>query len=169
MDAMDCILTRRSIRKYTGDIIPDDIIDELLKAAMSAPAAGSQDPWHFILIKDRAVLEKVPEVHPYARMVPDAYAAILVCWDPTIEKHKGFGEQDCSAATENILLAAQARGLGAVWLGCYPREDRVNGLRGLLGIPEHVIPFALVPFGRPDEEKGPALRWKEDRIHRNGW
>ncbi len=169
MDALKAILSRRSIRKYLPKPVPAPIIKEILKAAMSAPSAGNQQPWHFVVIDDPQILGRVPSCHPYAAMVPEAPLAILVCGDLESDIHRGYWVQDCSAATENILLAATALGLGSVWLGVYPRQDRVLGLKKLLGIPERIVPFALVPIGWPAEEKPPPNRYRKSRIHRNGW
>lgn len=169
MDAMEAILTRRSIRKYTKQEVPDSIIREVLEAAMCAPSAGNQQPWHFVVIRDRRILDEIPKVHPHSQMVKEAPVAILVCGDLSLEKRKGFWVQDCSAATENLLLAAHAKGLGAVWLGVYPREDRVDGIRKLLDIPEHVIPFSLVPIGYPAEKSFKVNRYDASRVHYDRW
>ena len=166
---MKTILSRRSIRKYTDQPVSEQVVKELLEAAMSAPSAGNQQSWHFIVINDRQVLDEIPKVHPHSLMLKEAQVAILVCGDLQLEKHKGFWVQDCSAATENILIAVQAKGLGAVWLGVYPREERVTGLRKLLSIPDHVIPLSLIPIGYPAEEKQPASRFDTERIHYNKW
>lgn len=169
MDSLKAILTRRSIRKYTDEPVPDQIIMELLAAAMAAPSAGNEQPWHFIVINDRQILNEIPKFHPYSQMLKEASVAILVCGDEMLEKYTGYWVQDCSAATENILIAVQAKRLGAVWLGIYPIAERVTGMRELLGLPEHVIPFSLVPIGYPAEEKPPADRFDETRIHYNKW
>lgn len=166
---MKAILSRRSIRKYTPDKVPDKDIRELLEAAMAAPSAGNEQPWHFIVIDDRDVLRQIPSFHPYSHMLKEAPVAILVCGDETLEKYKGYWVQDCSAATENILIAVEEKGLGAVWLGVYPIEERVAGLRRLLGIPDHVIPFSLIPVGYPAEHKEPGNRYNEARVRRNKW
>lgn len=169
MDAYECLLTRRSIRRYKDTPISPDTIEKILRAAMSAPAARNQQLWHFVVISDKTVLSRIPAIHPHAQMAPSAACAILVCAEPALEKTPGYWEQDCSAATENILLAAHALGLGAVWCGIYPREERVKGLRELLGIPEGVIPFSLVPMGMPAEEKGRQDRYNAARVHREQW
>lgn len=169
MDAMDAILTRRSIRKYTEAAVPGDLIEEILEAAMAAPSAGNEQPWHFVVINDRELLDAIPKFHPHSKMLKQAAAAVAVCGDMTLEKHKGYWVQDCSAATQNLLLAAHALGLGAVWLGVFPREERVAGLKKLLGLPEEVVPLALVSIGYPAEKKGRADRFKEERIRYNGW
>ncbi|MBC9784652.1 nitroreductase family protein [Heliobacterium chlorum] len=166
---MDAILSRRSVRKYTDQPVSDELVKELLEAAMSAPSAGNEQPWHFIVIKDRQLLDEIPKFHPYAGMVKQSPVAIVVCGDETLEKYKGFWVQDCSAATQNILVAAQAKGIGAVWVGLYPEKGRVKALRDLLGIPEQVIPLALIPVGYPAEQLPPANRFNPERIHNNRW
>lgn len=166
---MDIILSRRSIRQYTSQPVSDELIKEILKAAMAAPSAGNEQPWHFIVIKERAILDEIPKFHQYAQMVKKASVAVLVCGDPGLERYKGYWVQDCSAATENMLLAAHAKGLGAVWCGVYPTEERVIAFRRLLGIPEEIIPFSLVPLGYPAEKKEPANRYNEERVHYNKW
>ena len=169
MEAIQAILTRRSIRTYTPEPVPDSLITEVLTAAMSAPSAGNQQPWQFVVIADRRLREEIPKFHPYAQMVPDAPVAIAVCGDLRLESYKGYWVQDCSAATQNLLLAAHARGLGAVWVGIYPKEERVQRLQTLLGLPAHVIPLALVPMGFPAERVPPATRFDSSRVHRNHW
>jgi len=170
MDAMDALFSRRSIRKYTAEAITEEVLREILEAAMSAPSAGNQQSWHFIIIDDRKILNEVPTFHPHSLMLREAPVAVLVCGDLHLEKHIGYWVQDCSAATENLLLAVHAKGLGAVWLGIYPREERVAGLRKLLAIPDHVIPFALVPIGHPSESKPPRPdRYHALKIHHNRW
>jgi nitroreductase len=166
---MDIILTRRSIRKYKQKEVPETVMYELLRAAMNAPSAGNAQPWHFVVIRDRKVLDAIPEFHPHAQMVKEASVAILVCGDSREEKFPGYWIQDCSAATQNILLAAHDRGLGAVWLGIYPREDRVEGMRRLVNIPPEVTPLSLIPVGYPAEKKKPADRFLPDRLHYDKW
>lgn len=169
MDALKAILTRRSIRKYTGEPVPDDTLNALLEAAMSAPSAGNQQPWHFVIITRNELLDKVPGLNPYAAMAKDAPAAVLVCAEPALEKYRGYWVQDCSAATQNILLAAHAMGFGAVWTGIYPDEERVRGFRDLLGLPPGIVPLSLVVVGRPAENKPPSKRYSPSRVHKNGW
>jgi nitroreductase len=169
MDAIDAILSRRSIRKYTSKPVSEDTVNELMEVAMSAPSAGNQQAWQFVVINDRQILDEVPKFHSYSAMLKEAPMAIAVCGDLQLEKNKGFWVQDCSAATQNILIAAQAMGLGAVWLGIYPREERVRGLQELLGLPEHVIPLCLIAVGHPAEEKPRANRYDASRVHWNRW
>jgi nitroreductase len=166
---MKAIRTRRSIRRFTSEPVSDDALKALLEAAMSAPSAGNQQPWEFIVIKDRAVLDDIPGVHPHAQMCQQAQAAILVCGNLERDSHRGFWVQDCAAATQNILIAATDMGLGSVWCGVHPREDRVSGLRNLLGLPDHIMPLALIPIGHPAEKKPPSERFDPARIHYNKW
>lgn len=169
MDALEAIRTRRSIRRFTGEVVPPDLITEILGAAMHAPSAGNQQPWQFVVIADRGIREEIPTFHPYAQMVREAPIAIAVCGDLRLESYKGYWVQDCSAAAENILLAAHARGLGAVWVGVYPKEDRVKRLQKLLALPTQVIPLALIPMGFPAERVPPANRFDRSRIHHDRW
>ncbi len=117
----------------------------------------------------KKILEEVPNVSLYAPMAKEASAAIVICGDPSLEKYHGFWVQDCSAATQNILLAAHALGIGAVWSGIYPLEDRASGFRKLLRIPEKIVPLSIVIMGYPVELPKPATRFKEDRIRYNKW
>jgi nitroreductase len=169
METLEAIFTRRSIRLYTPKPVSRGVIDEILRAAMSAPSAGGEQPWHFIVITDQAILAEIPKFHPYAGMLKQAHVAILVCGDPTLEKYKGYWMLDCAAATQNMLLAAHAKGLGSVWCGVYPTEDRIINLRRLLGLPEHVVPFSLIPLGFPAEIKPAQARFNGSRVHHNGW
>ena len=169
MDALGAIFSRRSIRKYTEQPVSDEAVKELLAAAMAAPSAGNEQPWHFVVMDDREILDEIPKFHPYSRMLGEAPMAILVCGDLELQKYEGYWVQDCSAATENLLIAAQAKGLGAVWLGVYPIEERVAGFRKLLGVPDHVIPFALISIGYPAEQKIRADRYDSSRVRRNRW
>ena len=169
MEAIDSILTRRSIRKFTSKPVPEDLIKKLLQCAMSAPSAGNERPWHFIVIKERGILDEVPKVSPYAAMAREASVAIVICCDINLDTHNGYWVQDCSAAVQNILIAAHALGLGAVWTGLYPKEDRVKGIQKLLGLPSHVMPLALVPIGYPAEKKEKEDRFDNNRVHYDHW
>jgi nitroreductase len=167
--SLEFILSRRSIRKYTAVPVMERDVDDLLRAAMAAPSAGNQQPWHFIVITERELLEAISGFHPYAGMTAEAPLAILACGEPALEKHPGNWMLDLSAAVENLLLAAHAKGLGAVWVGIYPVEERIRQMRELLGVPSHVVPFALIPIGHPAESKPPGGRFNVHRIHRNRW
>jgi len=144
------------------------MVTELLKAAMSAPTAGNQ-PWHFVVIRDRTTLDSITDFHPHAEMLKQASVAISISGDPTVETLKGRWLLDCAAATENILIAANALGLGACWVGIYPVEERIKALRGLLGMPDHVVPLSMVSLGHPAEKKDPPARFKAERIHYDKW
>ena len=163
------IFKRRSIRKYSKLPISDSDIENLLRAAMAAPSAGNQQPWEFILIKDKNILADITKVHPYSQMLKEAQLAIVICADLDKEKLSGYWVQDCSAATENILIESQYLGLGSVWLGVYPREDRVKGIKELLNLPVRVLPLSIVSLGYPAEKKEPSNRYDKSRIHINKW
>ena len=138
MDALDAIHTRRSIRKFEERSVAKDLVEKLLAAAMQAPSARNQQPWQFVVIDDRATLDQIPAFMPNASMVAKAPMAILVCGDLGLEKSEGYWVVDCAAAVQNMLLAAHAVGLGAVWCGVYPRENRMASLKQLLGLPENI-------------------------------
>jgi nitroreductase len=169
MDTIEAILTRRSIRRYTERAVPPEIVESLLKAAMYAPSARNAQSWHFVVITERRLLDEVPTFHPYAAMIRQAPLAILVCGDEQLEPRAAYWVENCSAATQNILLAAHALGLGAVWLGVYPNEDRVDGMRRLTGVPAHVIPMALIVIGYPAERPPTPERYDPGRVHYNTW
>ena len=167
---MNAILRRRSIRKYTNEPISEEQIHHLLEAAMSAPSARNQRPWEFLVITEPGKLEQAGEVSPYARMAKTAPLAILVCGDLRREPQQdGFWAQDCAAAAENLLIEAVELGLGAVWLGIYPIQERVAYLQGVFGLPEPVVPFALIPVGYPAETRPAPSRHDAARVHRNAW
>lgn len=169
MEALEAIFSRRSIRKYLPRAVSPEQIETLMKAAMSAPSAGNQQPWHFVIIQERSLLNEIPKIHPYSKMLHEAPVGILVCGDLNLERYQHYWMIDCSAATENLLLSANALGLGAVWLGVYPVEERISKIREMFNLPENIIPFALVALGYPAEEKPPANRFDPDRVHRDKW
>lgn len=166
---MDLIFRRRSIRKYTSQEITDVYIEKILRAAMAAPSAHNGQPWQFVVIKDKNILNSITTFHPYSKMLLEASCAIVVCGDLSDEEKEKRWVQDCSAATENMLLMATELGLGSVWLGVYPDEDRVNPLKELLGIPEHVIPLSIVSLGYPAETKKIKDKFDKSKVHFNKW
>ncbi|MGC8907486.1 MAG: nitroreductase family protein [Desulfomonilaceae bacterium] len=168
MDVMEALLTRRSIRKYLPAPLDDGVVTQLLRAAMAAPTATAQ-AYDFIVVQDRAVLSQIRSFHPHAEMLAQAPVGIVICGDPTREALPGRWIMDCSAAAENILLAAHGLGLGACWVGIYPVEERINGVRRLFGIPAHVTPLCVVAVGHPGEKKAPPDRFKVELIHREKW
>ncbi len=168
VDAIEAILSRRSIRNYTSQKVSDELIKELLEAAMSAPSAGNEQPWHFVIINDRNLLGEITRFHPYSGMLRKAQVAILVCVDLD-SGNEGFLVQDGSAATENLLIAAHAKGLGAVWLGIYPLKERIAGMLKLLDLPERILPLSLISMGYPAEEARREDRYHLARVHTNRW
>jgi nitroreductase len=171
MEVLDTIHSRRSIRKYRDEPVPEDLIQKLLAAAMQAPSACNQQPWQFVVIDEGATLAKIPGFMPNAAMAAKAPLAILVCGDLHlgVEKSEGYWVLDCAAATQNLLLAAHALGLGAVWTGVYPREQRMESLRRLVGLPENVIAHSLVVIGYPAEQVQPEERYRPERVRWNHW
>jgi nitroreductase len=166
---MNAIYARRSIRRYTKDPLSREKLLEFVKAGMNAPSAGNEQPWHFLIVTERALLQKIMEIHPYASMLSEAPAAVIVCGDTSMEKYKGFWVQDCSAATENILLEIADQGYGGVWCGVHPIEDRVKAFQKLFGLPSHVIPLSLIAVGTPAEKKEPKNVFLNERVKFNGW
>jgi len=136
---------------------------------MSAPSACNAQPWQFVVIRDRKILKEVPRINPYAAMAEHAPLAILVCGDVSLEISAGYWVVDCAAAVQNLLLAAHTLGLGAVWTGVYPQQDRIEGFRNLLNLPQQVIPHSLIPMGYPAEEPADEDRFRPDRVHLDGW
>ena len=169
MEAYEAILTRRSVRAYTDQPVSDEMIHKLLVAAMSAPSAGNGQPWQFGVITERTVLNSLAELLPFGKMLHQAPLAIVVCGETKGQPFDGYWVQDCSAATENLLLAAHALGLGGVWLGVYPREDRAAGVKRILSMPEAVTPLCVISLGYPAEPSASVDRYREERVHRDRW
>lgn len=163
------IMTRRSIRKYTEQSIEREKIEILLKSAMSAPSADNQQPWDFIIVTQREIISKVRQASPYATPLEGAPLCIIVCADLQKERIPGNWMLDCSAATENILLAAHAIGLGAVWIGIYPEQDRMKYISRMFNLPKNIKPMAVISIGYPAEKKGPADRFIDTNVHWEKW
>lgn len=166
---LENIATRASDRVFGDEPIKiDAVIEPLLQAAMAAPSAMNRQPWEFVVVTDRELLKQIAEQTKKTPAVSDAQFAIVVCGNMK-EAIEGEGReywvQDCSAATENLLLAAHSMGLGAVWCGIYPIEDRVIPLQKLLELPEYIIPLNIVPVGIPKEPAKPKDKWKKEKIH----
>lgn len=162
------IMTRMSVRHFKGLPVSKDTLELLVKAGMAAPTAVNMQPWTFIIVTDRQILNKLGDELPYAKMLYQAGAAIVVCGVPEwahMGKEKDYWVVDCSAATENILLAAHSLGLGAVWTAVYPNEDRIEPVRSILNIPENIIPLNVIPIGYPTGEDKPKDKYKPERIH----
>lgn len=169
MDALDCLMTRRSIRTFSAQPVDPALIQTALGAAMAAPSAGNAQPWHFVLMTGHAALSSVADFHPHAAMARQAQAAVLVCAEPALEKYPGYWPLDCAAATQNLLLALHAQGLGAVWVGVYPDPARLENFRRLLGIPENIVPFSFVPLGHPGMPSARVDRFRPERVHPGLW
>ncbi|MCX6330054.1 MAG: nitroreductase family protein [Bacteroidia bacterium] len=170
MELFEGLISRCSIRKYTGERIDEAKITAIIKAGMYAPSARNKRPWHFIVIDDREVMKKIMKVHPYSSMLAEASHAIVVCGDEKMENGPGYYKLDCSAATQNILLAAHSMNLGAVWLGVEPRWERIKAISSILGLPQHVHPLSIVSVGVPVKiPKERPERFEPEKIRRNKW
>lgn len=171
-EAINNIMTRVSVREFTGEKISAEQIDTLLRAAMAAPSAINKQPWAFIVVTDEQLIEKLGETLPYSRCSNHPACAIIPCGDlsKAIEGEMGaFWINDVSAATENLLLAAHAMGLGAVWTGLHPDMKRAALVQEMLGLPEHIIPLCVVPVGVPAEQPAIKEKYTPANIHYNGW
>lgn len=169
-ETLETINNRRSIRKYTKELVPEEFIEKILNAGMMAPSAGNQQPWQFIVINDKGKLEEISLRHPYASFVKDSQVGILVCGDMNLASaHKEYWVQDCSACTENMLLAAHDLGLGAVWVSSYPNEMRMKLFSEVCNLPEYIIPLSFISLGYPAQKINSINRFKRDRIHFNEW
>ncbi len=161
------VLERRSCRQYTDQPITDEQLHTLLMAGMAAPSAKNSQPWEFLVLRDAPLKAAVSAAGAHWTMLKDAPLGIMVL--ANLEGYRatntGFFIQDCSAATQNILLAAHAMGLGGVWLGLYPNEERVKAVRELCGIPEDIIPVTLMSIGHPAQMPHPHTTFKEDKVH----
>lgn len=169
---IDNIMTRTSVRSYSDKAVTDEQMDTLLRAAMAAPTAGNKQPWRFVVIRDKEKLNYISENFWSMKMISDAQAAVVVCGDTT-STFKGEGVdywvQDTSAATENLLLAAHAMGLGAVWCGVYPISERVKSFSELLNLPSQILPLNCIAIGYPEGETTPKDKWMPENIHYNTW
>jgi nitroreductase len=160
------VFSRRSIRVYTDESVSEADMQSLLEAGMAAPSASNRKPWHFVIVTDRETLRALAKAHPYGKMLSRAGAAIAVCGDPRVST---WWVQDCSAATENILIAAAALGLGAVWLGSHGNPERERAIRGVLGIPDSIGVLSLLSIGHPAEEKEARTQYDARRVHQDRW
>jgi nitroreductase len=159
---LDLIKRRRSIRQYTNQDVSEEEVRQLLEAAMSAPSGRALDPWHFVVVRAAATRARLAQTHTFSDMCSRAPVVIAVCGDEKLSDH---WISDGAAATENLLLAATALGLGTVWVGIYPRAEREAHVREVLGIPPHIRILCLVPVGHPAEEKVPRTRYKAEKVH----
>lgn len=170
MDAIEAMLSRRSIRNYTDAEVTDSELETMLACAMAAPTAFNQQAWRFVVVKDRRVLADLATVSKWTAMLNDAALAIVVCGETAAERHEGaYWVQDGAAAIENLLTAANALGLGAVWLGVHPWEPRKDAVRSALGLPDGIEPLGMVAVGHPAETKPPAERFDWNKVHFDRW
>ncbi|MDD3037494.1 nitroreductase family protein [Bacteroides sp.] len=161
---LDNIFARKSVRTYLDKGVEKEKIDLMLRAGMSGPSGKDTRPWEFILVSDRAVLDSMAVALPYAKMLTQARNAIIVCGDST---RSSYWYLDCSAAAQNILLAAESLGLGAVWTAAYPYEDRMQVVRKYTALPENILPLCVIPFGYPATKEQPKHKFDEKKIHYN--
>lgn len=161
------ILNRKSVRQYTTQDVSKENIDTIIKAGMAAPSAINLQPWEIVLITDKKVLNEIAKKHPYASFTKNASVAIVVCGNSEISPD--YWVQDCSAVTENILLATESLGLGAVWCGVYPNQDRVFTIQQILKLPKNIIPLNVIPIGYPKGENLPKQKYNPSKIHINSW
>lgn len=168
--ALEVIHARKSVRSYTDRQVSRGQVDTLIRAGMAAPTARNVQPWFFVALDDRVLLDSLAEALPYAKMLAKATVAIVVCGDTikaTEGKTLGYWQQDCSAATQNVLLAAEAIGLGAVWTGVYPNMERASAVSRILKLPEHIKPLAVIPVGYPGGNEQPKDKWKPENMRWN--
>lgn len=163
-DAIENIMSRKSVRKYLPKPVEKEKVQTLLKAGMAAPSGKDVRPWEFVVVTDRAVLDSMAAALPYAKMLTGAPMAIVVCGDTT---RSSYWYLDCSAATQNILLAAEALELGAVWTAAYPYDDRMAVVSRYTALPEHIKPLCVIPVGYPAMPHSPKDKWDESKVHEN--
>lgn len=171
-ETMKVILNRKSVRTYTEEPVSREQLDALVRAGMAAPSAKDRRPWSFIVMDDREKLKEMSAGLVYGKMLERAPAAIVICGVPARAHGKiptDFWIQDCSAAMENILLAAEAEGLGAVWIGLHPVEEFKGHVREVLCIPAEIVPLGIASIGHPGGDERPKDKYNPDDIHWNAW
>lgn len=167
-ETLQTIHNRKSVRKFADKNVSEEQIEVLLKAAMAAPSSKNNQPWKFYVIRNKQVLQQLADTLPFAKMLPQAPVVIVVCGDNT----KGVNEPDqalnwaldSSAASQNILLAAQSLGLGTVWTGIFPYKKRIEAVQHVLGLPENIIPLNAIPVGYPIGNDQPKDKFKPENI-----
>jgi nitroreductase len=166
-DLLNLMYTRRSIREYAEEPVADGQVEAMLKAAMAAPSARNLQPWHFVVVHKRKVLDKLAKLHKYAYMLEKAPLAIVVCGDQEVSERHWV--EDTCAATQNLLLAATALGLGGVWISVYPKKKDQKYVRELLNIPDHVGVLCLVAMGHPADKKEAHTQYDPKCVHQDVW
>jgi nitroreductase len=169
MEVQKALLNRRSIRKYKDQKLSKEKIDKILKAAMYAPSAMNLQAWQFIVIDDKEILIDTIKSIPYAEMLRQSAAAIIVCGDSSVEKNESWLLQDCSAAIQNILISAHGLGIGSCWIAIHGMDDVYKSIKTQFKLPENIVPVSLISLGFPDEVVETEERFKEDKIHFNMW
>jgi nitroreductase len=169
MNALECIMTRRSVRRYFNKPVDDVVIGQIVRAGAAAPSAGNQQPWQFIVVKDRALLESIAKDHPYGKMLNEAAFAIVLCMDLKAKHYPDLAGDDCGAATQNMLLACHALGLGACWIGIHHSKERMAFLKDLLNIPDSHSAFSVISAGYTDMTGHDAERFKREMLHTDKW
>ena len=162
------ILQRKSVRAYTDRAVSHEQLDTLIRAAMAAPTGRDMRPWHFIVLEGRHQLSPLAEQLPYAKMLAEAQAAVVVCGDMSVTDKEDNPSRnwtfDCSAATENLRLQAEAMGLGAVWTGVYPYDERIEAVKQALHLPDHLIPLNVIPIGYPKGDPQPKDKYDPAKV-----
>lgn len=166
---METIMTRRSIRRYTDEKITKEEIEKLMRAAMAAPSAKNGQPWEFIIVQDEEKIEKMSHLTPYARPLRHAPLGIVVCGNLKVNDILEYCIIDASAATENLLLQAHHMGLGAVWIGMYPKPANFEKFNEIFHLPEHIQPLWMIALGHPGEEGIIRDKYNIEKIHYEDW
>ncbi len=166
---LENIMTRTSVRKYTSQAVENEKIEKLLRAGMAAPTAGNKQPWEFLVITEREILDAIPPIIKGAHMAAKSQLAIVVLGEPEKALVPEYWIQDCSAATENILLAAHGMGLGAVWCGAYPDNNtgKVEAMSKLLNLPDGTLALNVIVIGYPEGEQIVKDKWDPAKVHYN--
>lgn len=171
-ETIKTIHMRKSVRHFADKGVTKEQLETLVKAGMAAPSAMNRQPWAFVIVNDRKILDTLAAGSPNARMLYKASAAIIVCGDtkkvPNANE-SGYWTLDCSAASENILLAAESMGLGALWTGVYPNKERMAFISKSLRLPDYIIPLNVIPVGYPTGDDKPKGKFKPENIHWNKW
>ena len=173
-EMLGCIMTRASVRNYTDRQVDDSTINKILRAGMAAPTAANQQPWQFVVVTEQNLKDSIAAAFEYTKMVDKCSFAVVVCGDMNNlfqgdVADGGFWVEDCSAASENMLLAAHALGVGGVWCGIYPLKDREQRLRGILNLPAHLTPLNVMSFGYPEQQVAPKDKWDSAKVHYNSF
>ncbi|HOS99629.1 MAG TPA: nitroreductase family protein [Acidobacteriota bacterium] len=172
MDCYDAILTRRSIRRFTAEPVEEELLERLLRAAMAAPSARNMQPWELVVVTAAVRRRQLAEIIPHGKMLSEAPLALLLCGNlerSVDDTRPPYWVVDCAAAAQNVLLAAHSLGLGGVWLGVFPREDRMQGVAAVLDLPDTIVPHSLLALGHPAEAGVIKDKFDPHKVHRESW